>query len=127
MKTAVFDLVKGIIDDGHAKLVDNPDVPPGTPLFYLPIHVDKKKYPKYRICQDGAAKVRGRSLNDKLLAGPDLLNSLVGILQKFRQNPIALTADVKGLFHQIFVDEDGSAVFRFFWFEDESMKTFAKH
>jgi hypothetical protein len=33
MKTAVFDLVKGIIDDGHAKLVDNPDVPPGTLLF----------------------------------------------------------------------------------------------
>jgi hypothetical protein len=43
MKTAVFDLVKGIIDDGHTKLVDNPDVPPGTPLFYLPIHEDKKK------------------------------------------------------------------------------------
>jgi hypothetical protein len=78
MKSAVFELVKGIIDDGHAKLVDNPDVPPGTPSFYLPIHVDKKKYPKYRICQDGAAKVRGRSLKDKLLAGPDLLNSLVG-------------------------------------------------
>jgi hypothetical protein len=53
MKSAVFELVKGIIDDGHAKLVDNPDVPPGTPLFYLPIHVDKKNYPKYRICQDG--------------------------------------------------------------------------
>jgi hypothetical protein len=28
MKTAVFGLVKGIIDDGHAKLVDNPEVPP---------------------------------------------------------------------------------------------------
>jgi hypothetical protein len=98
MKSAVFELVKGIIDDGHAKLVDNPDVPPGTPLFYLPIHVDKKKYPKYRICQDGAAKVRGRSLNDELLAGPDLLNSLVGVFQKFRQNPIAVTADVKGFF-----------------------------
>jgi hypothetical protein len=32
-----------------------------------------------------------------------------------------------GFFHQIFVDEDYSAVFRFFWFEDESMKTFAEH
>jgi hypothetical protein len=42
MKTAVFDLVKGISDEGHAKLVDNPEVPPGTPRFYLPIHVDKK-------------------------------------------------------------------------------------
>jgi hypothetical protein len=38
-----------------------------------------------------------------------------------------VTADVKGFFHQIFVDEDDSAVFRFFWFEDESMKTLAEH
>jgi hypothetical protein len=63
----------------------------------------------------------------ELLAGPDLLNSLVGVLQKFRQNPIAVTADIKGFFHQIFVDENDSAVFRFFWFEDETMKTWAEH
>jgi hypothetical protein len=61
------------------------------------------------------------------LAGPDLLNSLVGVLQKFRQNPIAVTADVKVFFHQIFVDENDSAVFRLFWFDDESMKTLAEH
>jgi hypothetical protein len=61
------------------------------------------------------------------LAGPDLLNSLVGVLQKFRQNPIAVTADIKGFFHQIFVDEDDSVVFRFFWFKDETMKTWAEH
>jgi hypothetical protein len=51
----------------------------------------------------------------------------VGVLQKFRQNPIVVTADEKGFFHQIFVDEDNSKVFRFVWFEDESMKTFAEH
>jgi hypothetical protein len=66
MKKAVFDLLKGIVDKGHAKRVDNPEVPPGIPGFYLPIHIDKKKYPKYRVCQDGAAKVKGRSLNDEL-------------------------------------------------------------
>jgi hypothetical protein len=30
MKTAVFGLVKGIIDDGHVKVVDNPEVLPGN-------------------------------------------------------------------------------------------------
>jgi hypothetical protein len=77
----VFALMKGIVDDGHAKVVNSLEVPVETPLFYLPIHVDKKKYPKYRICQDGTAKVRGRSLNDELLCGPDLLNSLVGVTE----------------------------------------------
>jgi hypothetical protein len=94
MKKVFFELVKGIVDDGYAKKVDSPEVPPGTPHFYLPIHIDKKKYPKYRVCQDGAGKVRGRSLNDELLAGPDLLNRLVGVLLKFRQNPIVISVDI---------------------------------
>jgi hypothetical protein len=130
MKKAVFDLVivgiVGIVDEGHAKSGQSGSATRNSAL-YLSIHIDKKKYPKYRVCQDGAAKVKGRSLNDELLAGPDLLNRLVGVLLRFRQNPIAVPSDVKVFFHQIYVNEEDSAVFRFFWYEDETMEDYAEH
>jgi hypothetical protein len=51
----------------------------------------------------------------------------VGVLLKFRQNPVAVLADIKSFFHQIFVNEEDSAVFRFFWYEDELMENYAEH
>jgi hypothetical protein len=66
-------------------------------------------------------------LNDELLAGPDLLNRLVGVLLRFRQNPVVVSADVKSFFHQIYVNEEDSEVFCFFWYEDETMEDYAEH
>ena len=73
------------------------------------------------MCQDGAAKVDGVCLNDELLAGPDLLNSLLGIILRFRRHKVAVSADIKAFFHQIFVDEKDVSAFQFLWFEDEDM------
>ena len=43
---------------------------------------------------DCSNKYRGTSLNDQLLQGPDLTNSLVGVLTRFRQEPVAFMADI---------------------------------
>ena len=120
-REGVTKTINGIIADGHARKVVDPSVGPGIPVCTPPIHVDTKKLPKYRVCQDGAAKVGGVCLNDELLAGPDLLNSLTGIIQRFRRHPVAVSADIKAFFHQIFVDEKDSPALRFFWFEDEEL------
>ena len=120
-KAGVQKQMNAIIGEGHARKVDNPEVPEGHPLFYLPMHIDTRKYPKFRVCQDEAAKIRGVCLNDELLAGPDLLNRLVGVLLRFRRHKVAVSADIKGFFHQIYVTEDDSSVFRFYWYEDEDM------
>ena len=56
-----------------------------------------------RVVFDCSAKYKGVSLND-LLTGPDLTNSLAGVLCRFRQEPVALMCDVERMFHQFYVD-----------------------
>jgi hypothetical protein len=123
----VWSSMNEIIGEGHAKRVDNPEVPPGTPLLYLPIHIVTQKPGKCRVCQDGAAKCHGVCLNDELLAGPDLLNRLVGILLRFRRHKVALSANIKGFFHQVYMRKDDSPAFRFYWFEDETMESLVEY
>ena len=51
---------------------------------------------KIRVVFDCSARFRGFSLNDNLLQGPDLTNSLLGVLCRFRLEPIA----IMGTFNQ---------------------------
>ena len=60
---------------------------------------------KIRRVGDAAAPYQGTSLNDCLLSGPDLLNSLVGILMRFRQELIPVSADIEVMFCQVAVPE----------------------
>ena len=49
------------------------------------------------------------------MKGPDLTNSLVGVLLRFRKGKVAVIADVEAMFYQIKVaPHDGDAL-RFFW------------
>ena len=84
---------------------------------YLPHHhvINKNKPEKVRIVFDAAAKFQDTSLNQNLLQGPDYTNSLVGILTRFRQDNIALVADIEGMFNQVKVSPDDQDALRFLW------------
>ena len=49
------------------------------------------------------------------MKGPDLANSLVGVLTRFRKNKVALVADVKAMFYQIKVDPQDQNALKFLW------------
>ena len=63
---------------------------------------------------DAAAKHDGVSLNDQLHITPDVLNSLVGVLLRIREQRVGLAADIEAMFHQVQIIEDQPAL-RFLW------------
>ena len=85
--------------------------------YYLPHQpvFNVNKPDKIRVVNDSAAKFQGTSLNSSLVTGPDLLNPLIGVLIKFRRDPIAVAGDVEAMFHQVRVSEEDSDSLRFLW------------
>ena len=90
--------------------------------WYLPHHpvIHPHKPGKVRRVLNGAAKFHGYSLNSALLTGPDLLQSLIHIVFRFRQNPNAVSADIEGMFLQVGVIPKDQPSLRFLWREDPS-------
>ncbi|XP_068206023.1 uncharacterized protein [Palaemon carinicauda] len=75
-------------------------------------HPDKPD--KVRVVFDCVSKVEGTSLNDLLLQGPDMMNSLLGVLVKFRGGLFAYTGDINTMFYQVRVPEHHRDYLRFF-------------
>lgn len=85
--------------------------------WYLPIFPvrNPNKPQKIRIVWDAAATIAGISLNSLLLKGPDQLTSLLLVLHRFREFRVAVTADIKEMFHQVMMNEADQQCQRFLW------------
>lgn len=62
-----------------------------------------------------SATFQGTSLNSELLPGPDLTNTLFSVLSKFQQEPVAVMADIKSMFHQVRVSKSHADFLQFLW------------
>ena len=98
---------------------------PADPHFqgkknYLPYFLTSQDKP--RIVYDGSATVDGRCINDCILSGPDLLNSLTDVLAKFRLGQYALMADITKCFFQVLLPEKQQDYFRILWYKDDDVQ-----
>ncbi|XP_045028561.1 uncharacterized protein LOC123471391 [Daphnia magna] len=104
---------------GHARKLSAEEVNyrPVGQTWFLPHHpvINPKKPEKCRPVFDASAYYKGMSLNSALLKGPDLLTNLIGVLIRFRQHPIALSADIVKMFHQVRVRPKDGPALRFFY------------
>ena len=48
-----------------------------------------------RIVFDASATYKGHRLNDYWAKGPDMMNSLFGVLLRFREESVAIVGDIK--------------------------------
>lgn len=85
-------------------------------LFHFGIYHKQKK--TIRIVFDASLKYKGVSLNDTLLQGPDLTSGLLGVLLRFRQEPIGIMADIRKMFYMVSVPSQHRDFLRFFWYPD---------
>ena len=71
--------------------------------WYLPHHPVLNPNPPGKVLKvlNGATNLHGASLNKSLLTGPDLLQRLIYVLLRFRQQPYAVSADIEGMFLQV--------------------------
>ena len=91
------DKIDNYIQKGYVRKLDEEEANfENSKTWYLPHFgvTNPNKPGKFRLVFDAAAKSNGVSLNDALLVGPDLLNSLIGVLLKFRQYKVAFSADI---------------------------------
>ena len=85
--------------------------------WFLPHHPVKHSHKpgKVRRVCNAASKVKGVSLNDKLLSEPDLLRNLVEIVFGFTEDQIAITAYFESMFLQVPAPKEECKVLRFQW------------
>ena len=60
-------------------------------------------------------------MNDQLLQGPDLTNSLVGVLTRFREERVAFMSDVESMFYQVLVRPSDCDALRFLWWPNGNL------
>ena len=69
--------------------------------WYLPHHwvYDQSKPGKIPVVFDFSAEFQEALINKSLLPGPDLANQIVGVLLRFREEPVAVTGDIEAMYH----------------------------
>ncbi len=118
------DFMKDMITKGYAvRVPENQLKCQDGKKWYVPHHgVYHPQKKKLRVVFDCGASFQGTSLNNELLQGPDLANTLVGVLTRFRKEEVAIMADIKAMYHQVKVPEDDTNLMRFLWWPEGNVE-----
>ena len=114
-----------MIDKNYAELVENDRSADDTQLqWYLPHHAvqNVNKPGKSRVVFDCSARYGGTSLNENVMSGPDLTNRMIGVLIRFREEPVAVMADIEAMFHQVRVSVADRDCLRFLWYPNGDLR-----
>ena len=107
-------------EEGSSRQVPDEEVPTLKPIWYLPHHAvwHPRKPHEPRVVFDCASKSKGISLNSQLLQGPENTSLLMGVILRFRVNSVAVAADIKRMFHQVFVSPEDRGALCYLWWPD---------
>ena len=119
-----YEFMNDLFKKGHARRLSDAELLDPGHCWYLPHQgvYNANKPGKIRIVFDASVRYQGVCLNEELLQGPILTNSLLGVLCRFRKESIAVSCDVKSMFHQFYVTEGYTNYFRFYWFPNNDLR-----
>lgn len=110
-----------MIENGYTeKVPSDGDAEPGM-TFYINHHSTRHPKKKLRIVFNCSQEYNAESLNKNLLQGPLLTNNLTGVLLRFWQEPVAVTCDIEGMFHQVHINAKHRDLPRFLWWEENDL------
>ena len=103
--------------EGASRQVPDDELANLKPIWYLPHHTvwHPRKPEEPRVVFDCATKSGGASLNDQLLRGLEDTSTLIGVILRFRVEDIAVTADIKRMFHQVYVAPKDRGALCYLW------------
>lgn len=104
--------IQKLIDAGVVSEVSKET--PHEEEWYIPHHLVSRSG-KFRLVFNCSHQYLGQSLNQYLLPGPTLGPSLLGVMLKFRERPVAVSGDIKGMFHQVRLLPEDRPLLRFLW------------
>ena len=88
------------------------------PVFYLAQHEvirEESKSTPCRLVFNSSAKMFGHKINDYWVKGPNLLNNLLGVLLRFREDRCAIIGDIRKMFNAIKISKLDQNTHRFLW------------
>ena len=87
-------------------------------VYYLPHHGvyrPERKSTPLRVVFDPACQYKGVSLNSFLHKGPCLIGNLLGVLLRFREEPVGFIGDISKMYLQMRLPEGDTHVHRYLW------------
>lgn len=103
-----------LLDAGYVTSMSSMEAEESSHSWFIPHRMVHHKG-KDRIVFSCTFTFKGQNLNDHLLPGPTLGASLLGVLLRFKEHPIAISSDIKGMFHQVCLLEEDKPFLRFLW------------
>nr|XP_055076729.1 uncharacterized protein LOC129455971 [Misgurnus anguillicaudatus] len=114
--------IQKLVQAGTVKKLSPQVVTQPGESWYIPHHMVTHNN-KNRIVFNCSYRYRGLNLNEWLLPGPTLGPSLLGVLLRFREHAVAISGDVKAMFHQVRLLSEDRSLLRFVWRDMEVDRT----
>ncbi|XP_013856498.1 uncharacterized protein LOC106512424, partial [Austrofundulus limnaeus] len=106
--------IRKLVDSGYVVKLTPEEIHSSTESWYVPHHMVHHNN-KARVVFNCSFEFQGTILNNYLLPGPPLGPTLLGVLLRFRQYPVAVSRDIKAMFRQIRLLPEDCHLLWFLW------------
>lgn len=107
-----------LVKAGYTVKISTEEVNSSEESWFLPHHLVFHNS-KPRVVFNCSFVHQQACLNNNLLPGPTLGSSLLAVLLRFREYAVAISGDIRGMFHQVRLLPQDQSLLRFLWRDGE--------